>query len=379
MFMNGKTCWGKVFAMIVGLGMSLSGSASGIMGESVLNVGDKIPELKYDKWLKGTPIKKYEKGRLYIFEFWATWCGPCRASMPHLSEVAEKYKDKLTVVGVDVWESSGGHAPTITPEKFVKMNGNNMRYNVVTDTKDEWMGNNWMKAAGQDGIPCSFMVKDGVILWIGHPMNLDSVIEVVNSGKYDPVAVKEEFRKKASAQAEQEARWHKVFDPIDSAEKHGEYAHELELIAQAKKDMPDGVQYLEFKKFWMLLDHVDEDSAMTFLKRWQSEPQAQFVASSAAVIFEKQGRKKDTYLYGVELSKKAMDNAVAQGAPASLFQEMMAKGYAQAGEYKKAVATQQTALDASRSAVAEGKYKGMIGQDTIDKMEKELAEYKSHL
>jgi thiol-disulfide isomerase/thioredoxin len=379
MFMNCKKQLGKALAMAIFLGISLSGSASGYTGDSVLNVGDKIPELKYDKWLKGTPIKGYQKGRLYIFEFWATWCGPCRMAMPHLSEVAEKYKDKLTVVGVDVWETSGGHTPTITPEKFVKMNGNNMRYNVVTDTKDEWMGNNWMKAAGQGGIPCSFMVKDGIILWIGHPINLDSVIEVVNSGKYDPVAVKEEFRKKAAAQSEQEARWHKVFDPIDSAEKHGEVAHALELIEQAKKDMPEGAQYLEFKKFWLLLDHVGEDSAMTFLRRWQADPEAQFVASSAGVLFEKKGLSKDSYLYGVELAKKAMDKAVAQGAPASIFQEMMAHGYAQAGEYKQAVDILQTALDESKRALAEGKYKGMVGQDTVDKMEKELAEYKSHL
>jgi len=377
--MNSKKFFERSLAIIFSLGICLTGSAAGNPEGSVLNVGDKIPELKYDKWLKGTPIKEYQKGRLYIFEFWATWCGPCRQAMPHLSEVAAKYKDKLTVVGVDVWETLGGHKPSMTPEQFVKMNGNNMRYNVVTDTKDEWMGNKWMKAAGQEGIPCSFMVKDGIILWIGHPINLDSVIEVVNSGKYDPVAVKEEFKKKAAEQAEQEARWHNVIDPIDSAEKHGEYAHELALIEQGKKDMPESAQYLEFKKFSMLLGHVDEDSAMTFLKRWQADPGAQFVASSAGVIFEKQGLKSETYSYGVELVKRAMDKAVAQGAPASIFQEMMAKGYAQAGDYKKAVEVLQTAIDASKSAVAGGNFKGMIGQDTIDKMEKELTDYKSHL
>jgi len=143
--------------------------------------------------------------------------------------------------------------------------------------------------------------------------------------------------------------------------------------------MPESAQYLEFKKFSMLLGHVDEDSAMTFLKRWQADPGAQFVASSAGVIFEKQGLKSETYSYGVELVKRAMDKAVAQGAPASIFQEMMAKGYARAGDYKKAVEVLQTAIDASKSAVAGGKFKGMIGQDTIDKMEKELTDYKSHL
>lgn len=368
-----------IASFLLGILFSFSNKASAAIDTSVLNVGDKIPELKYDKWLKGHPFKEYQKGRLYIFEFWATWCGPCRQAMPHLSEVAAKYKDKLTVIGVDIWETQGGHTPSITPENFVKKMGNNMAYNVVTDTKDGWMGKNWMLAAGQQGIPCSFMVKDGIILWIGHPINLDSVIDVVNSGKYDPVAVKEEFRKKAAAQAQSEAAMHKIMDPIDSAEKAGNYTLEFELMEKAKKSVPDYAQYLDFKKFSTLLEHVGEDSAMTFLRRWQTDPNAQFVASSGVMIFQKKGLSKDTYLYGIELIKKAMDKAVTQGVPASVFQHLMAQGYVSAGDYRQAVDVLQTALDDSKKALKEGKYKGMIQQDTIDKMEKDLAEYKSHL
>ncbi len=368
-----------IASFLLGILFSYSSTASAAIDTSVLNVGDKIPELKYDKWLKGRPFKEYQKGRLYIFEFWATWCGPCRMAMPHLSEVAAKYKDKLTVVGVDIWETLGGHTPSITPEMFVKKMGNNMAYNVVTDTKDGWMGKSWMLAAGQQGIPCSFMVKDGIILWIGHPINLDSVIDVVNSGKYDPVAVKEEFRKKAAAQAQSEATMHKIMDPIDSAEKHGNYALEFQLMEEAKKTMPDYAQYLDFKKFSSLLEHAGEDSAMTFLRRWQMDPNAQFVGSSAATIFQKKGLSKDSYLYGIELIKKATHNVVQQGAPGFIYQDLMAKGYAAAGDYRQAVDVLKAAIDQSKAALKEGKYKGMVEQDSIDKMEKNLAEYRSHL
>ncbi len=57
-----------------------------------ISIGDKAPELRYGKWVKGSPIRQYEKGRLYLFEFWATWCGPCIASMPHLSEFAKRIR-----------------------------------------------------------------------------------------------------------------------------------------------------------------------------------------------------------------------------------------------------------------------------------------------
>lgn len=366
-----------MFVLLLGIVCTLSFAARA--GDStVLNVGDRIPALKVDKWLKGTPVTTYKKGRLYIFEFWATWCGPCRMAMPHLSEVAEKYKDQLTVVGVDIWENLEGEHSTTTPEKFVKMNGQNMRYNVATDTKDQWMGNHWMKAAGQNGIPCSFMVKDGIILWIGHPINLDSVIGVVNSGKYDPVAVREEFRKKAEREATAEARQHKILDPIEAAEKAGDWTKEFQLIDEAKKDTSFGQYwggYLDFKRFMVLLDHFSEDTAMKFVKPWQDTDPG-FTASTASVLIQKKGLSKDSYMYAIELIKRVM--ARQPEGPKPFYQEMIASAYAAAGDYGSAVNTLQTALDGANEAVRTGKFKGMIGQDTIDKMEKEMAEYKGH-
>lgn len=357
----------------------LTGRAAVAGDSSILNVGDKIPELKVGKWLKGTPVKEYEKGRLYIFEFWATWCGPCRASMPHLSEVAAKYKNNLTVVGIDIWENDENHHATISPEKFVKMNGSNMEYKVATDTKDSWMGNHWMKAANQEGIPCSFMVKDGIILWIGHPINLDSVIDVVNSGKYDPLAVQAEFKKKAERQKEQEAHEHALMDPITNAEKAGDFSKEFQLMEEAKKDTSFGPfwgGYLDFMKFTVLLNHFGEDTAMAFAKPWQATRPG-YTLSTAVTIFQKKGLTKDSYLFGIDLVKRAM--ADQKDAPPPFFQEMIANGYAAAGDYRSAVDILQTALDGASQDLKEGKYKEIIGADMVEKMNKEMADYKSHL
>jgi thiol-disulfide isomerase/thioredoxin len=72
---------------------------------TIIDNGDAAPTLQVDKWLKGEPTKKFEPGKIYVIECWATWCGPCIASMPHVTKMAAKYKDKgVIVIGVDVWE-----------------------------------------------------------------------------------------------------------------------------------------------------------------------------------------------------------------------------------------------------------------------------------
>ncbi|MFM7297514.1 MAG: TlpA family protein disulfide reductase, partial [Planctomycetota bacterium] len=50
-----------------------------------LGVGDPAPRLRVGSWLKGEPIAGFEAGRVYVVEFWSTWCLPCEKSIPLLS------------------------------------------------------------------------------------------------------------------------------------------------------------------------------------------------------------------------------------------------------------------------------------------------------
>lgn len=158
-----------------------------------LGVGDQAPALTIAKWVKGEPITGFEKGKVYVVEFWATWCGPCVASMPHLSQIQKSHKDHgLTVIGV----TSADRRNTLEAvEKMVGEKGDTMGYTVAFDT-ERATSDAYMRAAGQNGIPCSFVVdKAGKIAYIGHPMFLDPVVEKVLDGTWDNATGPAEIKK----------------------------------------------------------------------------------------------------------------------------------------------------------------------------------------
>ena len=61
--------------------------------QSTLKPGDPAPALKVGKWIKGGPVEKLESGQVYVVEFWATWCEPCRAEMPAIRDIVEHMHD----------------------------------------------------------------------------------------------------------------------------------------------------------------------------------------------------------------------------------------------------------------------------------------------
>ncbi len=88
------------------------------------------------------------KGKVVIVDFWATWCGPCRRTIPHLIDLQKEYGGRgLEVLGISL--DRGG--PTLV-SPFMQQAGIN--YPVIVDGEGKWAN----QFGGVEGIPTFFLI-----------------------------------------------------------------------------------------------------------------------------------------------------------------------------------------------------------------------------
>ncbi|MBN2311154.1 MAG: TlpA family protein disulfide reductase [Candidatus Hydrogenedentes bacterium] len=132
------------------------------------------PELQVAQWIKGGPVDivEGEGKKIYVIEFWATYCPPCRESIPHLSKLQQQYRDKdVIIIGISPEQPN-----VVRP--FVEKMGSQMEYVVAVDKKKR-TSLAYLDGLGAEGIPYACIVdKKGIIVWAGHPMlGLDMMLE----------------------------------------------------------------------------------------------------------------------------------------------------------------------------------------------------------
>ncbi len=127
--------------------------------------GKYAPAPHISTWLKGGPVDIHDEQHIYVVEFWATWCGPCRDVFPHLSSLQDQYGSQLVILAVAMEELS-------VLQPFVTSQGTNMDYTIANDYSGQTFDD-----YGVEWIPQAFVVgPHGTILWQGHSAYLDSPI-----------------------------------------------------------------------------------------------------------------------------------------------------------------------------------------------------------
>ncbi|MBK6734037.1 MAG: TlpA family protein disulfide reductase [bacterium] len=178
---------------------------------ATLGIGDNAPALEVEAWLKGEPVPQFLRGRAYIVEFWATWCMPCVYGMPHLTEMQSRWADRVTVIGVDVFDGNADAADSVTTRErvaaFVAARDSVIGYRIAFDGESQKAAASWLRAAGLNTIPSAVLVDgEGRIAHIGNPAQaaFEQAVQAVLDGSHDLAAARvayEAEREQAKARA----------------------------------------------------------------------------------------------------------------------------------------------------------------------------------
>jgi cytochrome c biogenesis protein CcmG/thiol:disulfide interchange protein DsbE len=117
--------------------------------------GKPSPDFNVQTWLTSQPERR---GKVAIIDFWATWCPPCRETIPELNAFQSKFKDDLVVIGIS------SESPDTLKEFMGKTD---MKYAVASDASDKMA-----QSIHVSGIPHVLVIStDGIVRWQGFPLS----------------------------------------------------------------------------------------------------------------------------------------------------------------------------------------------------------------
>ena len=124
--------------------------------------GNQLISFYVQEWITKQP--KMDK-KLLVIDFWATWCGPCRASIPHMNETATTFAADVVCVGISDESKSAFDAGMIKN----KLEVSSFTYSLALDPSNKL--SSFFKVKG---IPsCAVVSSDGIVRWQGQPTELD--------------------------------------------------------------------------------------------------------------------------------------------------------------------------------------------------------------
>lgn len=329
-------------------------------GDVTLTIGSKAPNLDIEYWVSDRDGKfphttELESDKVYVIEFWATWCGPCIASMPHLSETQDKYFDK----GVQIISVSDETMEEVDEFLERKVRGDKEKtYGELTSNycltvdPDQSVFEDYFQAAGQNGIPCAFIVgKTGLIEWLGHPMEMDEPLEQVVADKWDRDAFLAELEKQKAKEKEMEKLQRKLIATIREVQEKIEEGENEEAIAlldelienPEMEPFKSRLQMFRTETLIMEIGGAEGLSALNeFVAQNKDEPMA--LNQIAWAIYEKHQQEK----VGAEMLKAATEAAelgVKNAPDDGAILDTLAHLLYESGELDRAIEVQEKAVE----------------------------------
>lgn len=320
-------------------------------------IGSKAPSIDVEHWLQDgngffKPVTEFAEGKIYVVEFWATWCGPCIGSMPHLAELQNKYRGQdvqiisISDESVDEVKALLGRQNEEVGKSFADITS---AYCLTTDP-DRSVHKSYMEAAKQNGIPTSFIVgKTGLVEWIGHPMELDGPIEELLNDSWDREAYKKEMV--------EQKRFEENMQKIAMLAGSGKFKEALEIVdTEEKATMSPAIKehWLSVRNGLKLSGGMVNDEVVTYYKgqiaEMKGNPQA--IGQFAYSMYGAAQQGADISLLvddAVGALNEEIKTADKQLLP--LLHNTSARLFSAVERWEEAIAAQESAIDASDERV----------------------------
>ncbi|MDA9777973.1 TlpA family protein disulfide reductase [Rubripirellula sp.] len=322
-------------------------------GVQELKIGSAAPELAIEHWIQDgngffKPVTKFEKGKVYVVEFWATWCGPCIQSMPHLAELQNKYRGQNVQI-ISVSNETVEEVKDLLGkqnEQVGKSFGELTSAWCLTTDPDGSVYKDYMDAAKQGGIPTAFLVgKTSEIEWIGHPMDMDGPLDSVVNDSWDRAT----FQKEMELQKQLQENMQRV-SMLAGAGKF----EEAVKLAQDQRKATEGTameaQWTSVQYQIKLMGGMIDDDVLSHFRGRLTEMKgdAYAVGQFAYTLYGQIKQGADVGVLSQEtLAALQSEVSGAEAEMLPLLYNTMALLKSETGDLEGAVAAQQAAVDAA--------------------------------
>lgn len=239
---------------------------------------------------------------------------------------------------------------------FISGKLNKMTYPVFADNNEEYMRRYWHEAVGAQGLPSTFVINKGRLIWAGHPAMLDRLMESFIDGTFDVQA----FKKRHDQQRQMSEAAKLAADELQATIDKKDYEKALEMMDQyiAKSTGP----YYKMQKFQLLVDHFESQKATAYLTELKNGKDNGAFEIARVVPF-KDNLPKDIYLLSIDILRerpKTYDQV-----------SRISVALSKSGKIPEAIKAQQEAVEMVKSALLSHK------DDVL--LEKEVMAYEERL
>jgi thiol-disulfide isomerase/thioredoxin len=315
--------------------------------------GATVPFPPLGKFLKGAEVRGFQPDRVLVIEFFSTTCGHCKEAKPQVEALFEAYGPK----GFDFIAVTSEDEAKVSEWLKKPENTEGLAWSIALDpglAVQKALQNPTFQVSN----PRMFVVKNGTVLWYGHPEQAEGPFSQIAAGTWDPATVKDEFVKNALVNRARD----NATQQTKQCEKDGNWQPLLTLFEAIAVALPDSASTFEVQRFGTMIGPANMPVEGYAYGRKLVAHYAQDIAtlrSIARTTLNSPSVQVRDLDFAFDLAKQA--DALGKGEDARAA-EVLALAYFSKGDRDTAIACQERAIRLQTNAKMKIEYEKLLAK-----------------